>query len=230
MRLTRIKTLPVMISGETQPVGFIRDGLLDMQRRRVTYWSVQLSKARRSVLVSASRSALSENSVRLDLSDAALLESGDPAEGLDEDTLATGTLPDVLAANGPDTDGAPLRGVRRVLSLLERAWRPTVPEKPANAPASWVWGSEVTGKPFFTSEGELGRISDIEINERDAALRQLQVSQGGGVTLHINIEAMRHIPEGNSHFVARSAIRRPTVGNDPVPPSRRTEAGGRPEA
>lgn len=229
MRLTRIKSLPVLTKGGTRPVGVIHDGLFDMQSYRVTYWSVYLRQPRRCILVSAKRSRLFEDSVQLGFSDLSLLEDRAAADGLDEDTLASGTFPDILSANDPASSQPPLRGMNRVFGMLGRAFRRSIPEKPANAPPSWVWGCEVTGKPFFTSEGELGRISDVEINERDAALRQVQVSQRGGVTLHVNVESLRHIPEGKSHFVARSAFSGRSAENSPRRPI--PNAGGsQPEA
>lgn len=206
MRLTRISSLPVVVDGVTDPVGTVHDGLLDLHRRRVTYWCVQLKGAVNPVLISVDRTTLDGHAVHISLQREALFETELTGDDLDEDTLSAGPLPDVLVAQTEaETPG---RGLGRVWSALERAWRPACPEKPAKAPASWIWGREMTGKPFFSVEGELGRISDIEIDPKDGRIEQIQVAQGGGVTLHINIEALRHVPEGKSHFVARSAYAR----------------------
>lgn len=203
MRLSRINSLPVVLEGADSPAGTVQDGLLDLKGRRAVYWCVRLDGVSHPVLISAARSDLHEDHIEIRLDQEALNLNALPAT-LDQDTLAAGTLPDVIGPGTCAANGAP-SGLGRVWNALERAWRPAMPEKPANSPSCWVWGREMTGKPFFSSEGELGRISDIDIELADGGLRQIQVAQRGGVTLHINMEALRHIPDGKSHFVARSA-------------------------
>jgi sporulation protein YlmC with PRC-barrel domain len=225
MRLTRISGLPVVLHDSGEVVGRIRDGLFDLDRRRVVYWCVDL-RAGPALLVSAARSTLDLAAMRLRMARADLDERVARDEDLDEDTLASGTLPDLLST--AEGASAPPSGLARVWTLFGRAWRPSLSQrKPAKAPASWLWGQEMTGKPFFSTDGELGRICDIDIDPERAGLRQIHVAQGGGVTLHINMDALRHVPEGSSHFVARSAyIRRPAQGaqNAGQPAPRRDRA------
>lgn len=204
MRLSNILTLPVTTAAEAERVGTLEDGLLDLRRRRVAYWRVQLSQRAASVLVSARKVEIGEAGVSVAVPRDAL-----EAAASEEDTgrVASGKdtpQPDLLPAAPRRAKPSGLLAMLR--SVLGRDAGRTPPPKPANAPENWVWGSEMRGAKLFAGEGQLGRIRDLEIEPGDQRLRRVQVAQRGGVTLHVRASALRHVPDDPHPFVAKSAV------------------------
>ncbi|CUH75648.1 PRC-barrel domain-containing protein [Tropicibacter naphthalenivorans] len=201
MKLTKLTGVPA-VHATGGHLGRVEDALLDLENCCVAYWRVNLGGRFKAapVLITASRVAANEEQLTIHMNQSALDAARDRAEAAEGDDADLAQMPAVMAApfgHGmvPSMVGTWLAGQSRPETEL-----------PKGAPDGWVWGRDLRGKPLFSSQGELGRIRDVDIDTGRNALEDIMVSQSGGVTLHVDAESLRHVPKDRSHFVAETRM------------------------
>lgn len=203
MRLTELLKLPVA-HATGQHLGRLEDAILDLDARQVAYWRINLGGRFRAVpiLVTASRVAVEAEQVKIHLNLDAIDDARTSAEKATRPVVDPANLPPMLPLSGPYGYGAmmPLHA-----SFGARDAAQTMPD---GAPESWIWAKDVLEKPMFSLRGELGQISDIDLDTAANVLTDVLVRGRNGETVFVDGDALRHIPEGHTHFVARSRSQR----------------------
>ena len=206
MRLTRISDLTLLHANEPDRIGTVSDAILDIPERRVAYWQLDIGNRSGSapVLVSARKSRLLDNTLRIDLPQDVLDSARSRGLSGQEDAADLQTLPDIITGPfgytiSPSMMGALFNAWRR----RRRIERMPIPK---GAPDGWLRASDLPGKPLFGSGGEIGSVTDAIVQGADSALTQLCISTRDGNDRTLPIGVLRHVPHGASHLVARVSV------------------------
>ena len=198
MKLTHVTQLPAL-HATGQHLGRVEDAVLDLANDAVAYWRISLGSRLRAVpvLISADRVAVHDDQLTVHLNLDTLEAARDAAE---EALEATDPIIDPAAI--PSLVPLSVGPAFSPFMPSHFGFRPRETELPSGAPGGWVWAHDVLDKPLFTTRGELGRISDVEIDTTANRMTEILVRGRNGETSFVEASALRHIPEERTHFVA----------------------------
>jgi sporulation protein YlmC with PRC-barrel domain len=197
MILTYLTQLPV-IHATGEHLGRVEDAILDLENGCVAYWRTSLGSRLRAVplLITARRVAASDEAMTVHMNLDDLKAACEDAESATRH-VDPAHLPVTLPLAGP-------LGHAGLSPIAFGFGRRASVDMPEGAPHSWIWGRDVLDKPLFTQRGELGRISDVEIDTAANSLTRVLVRGSHGETSFVEASALRHVPEERTHFVASS--------------------------